>query len=115
MSKEVLYICMSEDRSKDLFLLRKQDVEKSIKSMEEDPDADLEYNVLGGVDPNHRKTPYLISYKISPSNAIIYDVVYADEGAEAHSLLLSKKRLQGKSIKITNTLDLTKLIEQYYE
>lgn len=115
MSKEVLYVCMAEDRSKELFLVGKQEVEKSIKNMEENPDVDLDYNVLGGVDPNHRKTPYLISYKISPSNVVLYDVVYANEGAEAHSLLLSKKRLQDKSIKITNTLDLTKLIQQYYE
>lgn len=106
---------MSDDRSKDLFLLSKQDVEKSIKSMEEDPSVDLEYNVLGGIDINNKKTPYLISYKISTANVILYDIVYADQGAEAHSLLLGKKRLQDKSIKITNTLDLRKLITEYYE
>ena len=106
---------MTDDRSKDLFILSKYDVEKSIKSMEENPDLDLDYNVLAGVDPDHKKTPFLISYKISPSNDLLYDVIYADEAVESHVALLGKKRLQGKSIKITNTLDLTKLIEQYYE
>lgn len=106
---------MSDDRSKEMFLLRKQDVEKSIKSMEENPDSDLEYNVLSSVNPHHPKTPFLISYKIAPSNDILYDVLYADVPVESHTALLGKKRLEGKNVKITNTLDLTKLIEQYYE
>jgi hypothetical protein len=113
--KEVLYVCMSNDRSKDMFLLRKQDVEKSIKSMEEDPDSDLEYNVLGSVDINHPKTPYLLTYKINKADDLLYDVVYADDSFEAHLALVRKPRLKGTSAKITNTLNLIKLIEEYYD
>lgn len=112
--KQPLFICLPEDGGK-LFLLHKHDVEKSIKNVEEDPDAELPYSVLGSIKPDYKGIPFLISYKIAPSNVVLYDVLYAYEGAEAHSLLLGKKRLQDKSIKITNTLNLTKLIDEYYE
>jgi len=113
--KEILFICQSNDRSKDMFLVTKQDVEKSIKNMEEDIDSDLEYNVLGSVNVLHPKTPYLISYKIAPSNDLLYDVVYTDDSFSSHLALVGKARLKDKNVKITNTLDLTKLIEEYYE
>lgn len=109
-----LFICLPENGDK-LFLQTKAEVEDNIKSVETNPNMDLSYSVIGSVKPSYKETPYLISYKIAPSTVTLYDVVYAREGVEAHSLLLSKKRLQGKSIKITNTLDLRKLIDEYYE
>jgi hypothetical protein len=109
-----IFICLPDNGDK-LFLQTKNEVEDNIKSVETDPDMDLSYSVIGSIKPAYKGIPYLITYKIAPSNVVLYDVVYASEGAEAHSLLLSKKRLQGKSIKITNTLDLRKLIDEYYE
>jgi hypothetical protein len=110
--KETLYICLPEN-AKELFLLPKSEVEKSIKSAEEDPNTDLEYTVIGSIKSSYTGIPYLISYKIALRTE--YDVVYAKNGLEAHALLTGKKRLQDKQIKITNTLDLRKLIAEYYE
>lgn len=112
--KETLYICLSEN-GKDLFLLPKSDVEKNIKNMEEDANADLEYSVLASIKQPYPKTPFLLTYKISGSNDALYDVVYTDNSFDSHLALVSKARLKGKNARITNTLDLTKLIDEYYE
>jgi hypothetical protein len=90
-------------------------VEKSIKSMEEDADVDLEYSILGSIRQPYSKTPFLLTYKISGSNDVLYDVVYTDDSFESHLALINKPRLKDKNIKITNTLDLRKLIDEYYE
>jgi hypothetical protein len=111
--KEVLFICLSDGKKLDL--RPKDEVEKDIRAMERNPDYDLTYNVLGSVQIPflYKEIPFLIQYKIEGST--MYDVIYAKEGVEAHVKLLKKKRLQGKEVKITNTLDLRKLIDEYYE
>lgn len=112
--KQPLFVCLPEDGGK-LFLLHKHDVEKSIKNVEEDPDAELPYSVLGSIKPDYKGIPFLISYKTTKSDVVLYDVVYSDNSFDAHMALYSKPRLKDKGIKITNTLDLTKLIDEYYE
>jgi len=112
--KEPLYICLS-DNGKDLFLLPKSEVEASIKNMEEDANSDLEYSILGGIKQPYPKVPFLLTYKTSDSDVVLYDVIYADNSFDSHMALYNKARLKDKSIKITNTLNLTKLIDEYYE
>lgn len=110
--KDILFVCLSDD-GKEIFLQHKYDVEKSIRSMEEDPSADLQYEVLGSVKTDYSKIPFLISYKVD--NSTQYDIIYAKVGVEAHATLLGKNRLKDKEVKITNTLDLRKLIDEYYQ
>lgn len=119
MNKEPLYICLPEDGKK-LTIIPKSEVEKNIRSMEEDFDNDISYTVLGSVKAAYKGIPFLLSYKLADkenktTSTTMYDVIYAESGAEAHSLLLGKKRLKDYIINITNTLDLRKLIADYYE
>jgi hypothetical protein len=83
--------------------------------MEEDANVDLEYSILGSIKQPYPKTPFLLTYKIAKSRAILHDVVYANDSFNAHLALVSKTRLRDVEVHITNTLDLTKLIDEYYE